>query len=173
MISVIQPPLIPLRQHGASDRLEPLVAFFLEKGHVKGVGATSRILQRQTLSWEKIIEICNDQTYKGKTIGVITLQGNAQAGLIEGGTAEKLDATEMQDRRILCGNPNGFQGDERDIILLSMVASLTGENGIKRIGSLTKSTDERRFNVAASRARDQMLLFHSVVRRPKRGLSAV
>jgi len=32
----------------------------------------------------------------------------------------------------------------------------------KRIGPLTKSADERRFNVAASRARDQMILFHSV-----------
>ena len=30
------------------------------------------------------------------------------------------------------------------------------------IGSLTRSADERRFNVAASRARDQMFLFHSV-----------
>lgn len=31
-----------------------------------------------------------------------------------------------------------------------------------RFGLLTKAADERRFNVAASRARDQMILFHSV-----------
>jgi very-short-patch-repair endonuclease len=31
----------------------------------------------------------------------------------------------------------------------------------RRIGALTKNSDERRFNVAASRARDQLWLFHT------------
>jgi transcription elongation GreA/GreB family factor/very-short-patch-repair endonuclease len=65
----------------------------------------------------------------------------------------------MEKRRIVCGNPYSFQGDERDIMLLSMVAAPN-----ERIGPLTMSADERRFNVAASRARDQMWLFHSTTR---------
>jgi transcription elongation GreA/GreB family factor len=65
----------------------------------------------------------------------------------------------MEKRRLVCGNPYSFQGDERDIILLSMVAAPN-----ERIGPLTMGADERRFNVAASRARDQMWLFHSVIR---------
>lgn len=63
----------------------------------------------------------------------------------------------MQKRRLICGNSYSFQGDERDIIFLSMVAA-TNET----IGQLTKASDERRFNVAASRAKEQMWLFHSV-----------
>jgi very-short-patch-repair endonuclease len=58
---------------------------------------------------------------------------------------------------LVCGNPYSFQGDERDIMLLSLVAAPN-----ERIGSFTKPADERRFNVAASRARDKMILFHSV-----------
>ena len=65
----------------------------------------------------------------------------------------------MEKRRLVCGNPYSFQGDERDIMLLSMVAAPN-----KRIGPLTMSADERRFNVAGSRARDQMWLFHSATR---------
>jgi len=42
-------------------------------------------------------------------------------------------------------------------MFLSLVAASN-----ERIGALTKAADERRFNVAASRARDQMILFHSV-----------
>jgi len=34
----------------------------------------------------------------------------------------------------------------------------------EKIGPLTTAAAERRFNVAASRARDQMILFHSVIR---------
>jgi len=42
-------------------------------------------------------------------------------------------------------------------MFLSLVAASN-----ERIGPLTKAADERRFNVAASRARDMMILFHSV-----------
>ena len=92
-------------------------------------------------------------------MGVVVLQGEAQARLIETQLLERLGAQEMEDRRLICGNPYSFQGDERDIIFLSLVAAPN-----ERIGTLTKATDERRFNVAASRAKDQMFLFHSVKR---------
>src|SRR5439155_1059584 len=49
-----------------------------------------------------------------------------------------------------------FQGDERDVMFLSMVAAPN-----ERIGALTKESDKQRFNVAASRARDQVWLFHT------------
>lgn len=92
-------------------------------------------------------------------MGVVVLQGDAQAVLIENMLLERLDAEEMERRRLVCGNPYSFQGDERNIMLLSLVAASN-----ERIGPLTKAADERRFNVAASRAKDQMILFHSVTR---------
>jgi very-short-patch-repair endonuclease len=64
---------------------------------------------------------------------------------------------EMERRRLVCGNPYSFQGDERHIMFLSLVAARN-----ERIGPLVKAADERRFNVAASRAQDMMILFHSV-----------
>lgn len=42
-------------------------------------------------------------------------------------------------------------------MLLSLVVAPN-----RRFAALTKETDSQRFNVAASRARDQMILFHSV-----------
>jgi superfamily I DNA and/or RNA helicase len=57
----------------------------------------------------------------------------------------------------MVGSPASFQGDERDIIFLSLV---TAHNHSRK--ALTTDKDKRRFNVAASRAKDQLWLFHSV-----------
>jgi len=149
-------PLIPLRQYGP-DRLNPLEHVFISNGYREG--NNNRVVNEPEANAivEKITELCDDSRYNNKTMGVIVLQGEAQAGLIEGKLLERLGAVEMEQRRLICGNPYSFQGDERDIVFLSMVAAPN-----ERIGPFTKAADERRFNVAASRARDQMYLFHSV-----------
>ena len=148
--------LIPLRQYGP-ERLPPLEHVFIEDGYREGSG--NRVVNRPEANVvvEKILELCGDKRYSGKTMGVVVLQGEAQAGLIQGELLDRLGAEEMARRRLICGNSYSFQGDERDIMFLSMVAAPD-----ERIGPLTRSADERRFNVAASRARDQMILFHSV-----------
>ena len=151
-------PLIPLRQYGP-DRLIPLMHFYVDSGYREGSNNLVRNRPEAEMIVEKIVELCNDPRYTNKTIGVVVLQGNAQANLIEEKLLGKLGADEMEKRRLICGNAYSFQGDERDIMFLSMVAATN-----ERIGPLTKSSDERRFNVAASRARDQMFLFHSVKR---------
>jgi len=149
-------PLIPLRQYGP-DRLPPLQHVFVEDGYREG--SNNRAINRpeaQAVA-RKIVELCSDERYAEKTMGVVVLQGDAQAGLIEDLLLKELGAEEMERRRLICGNPYSFQGDERDVMFLSMVAAPN-----ERIGPLTKAADERRFNVAASRAKDQMWLFHSV-----------
>lgn len=149
-------PLIPLRQYGP-NRLPPLDHVFVSGGYREG--SSSRAINRPEAEAivEKISELCGDSRYDGKTMGVVVLQGEAQAALIENQLLERLGAEEMERRRLVCGNPYSFQGDERDIMFLSLVAASN-----KSIGSLAKAADERRFNVAASRAKDQMMLFHSV-----------
>jgi very-short-patch-repair endonuclease len=151
-------PLVPLRQYGR-NRLPPLEHVFVGSGYREGTG--NRVVNRpEALAIvDKILDLCRDRRYFGKTMGIVVLQGDAQAGLIESQLLDLLGAEEMQNRRLICGNPYSFQGDERDIIFLSMVAAPN-----ERIGPLAKPADERRFNVAASRARDQMWLFHSVRR---------
>ena len=149
-------PLIPLRQYGL-NRLIPLQHFFVEGGYREGSNNHTINRPEAEAMVDKIVELCADSRYDGKSIGVVVLQGEAQAALIESQLLERLGAEEMELRRLICGNPYSFQGDERDIMLLSLVAARNAQ-----IGALTKPTDERRFNVAASRARDTMILFHSV-----------
>ena len=149
-------PLIPLRQYGP-NRQPPLEHVFVSGGYREG--SNNRTINRPEAEFivQRIAEMCGDSQYNRKTMGVVVLQGEAQAALIENQLLERLGAEEMERRRLVCGNPYSFQGDERDIMFLSLVAASN-----ERIGPLTKAADERRFNVAASRARDMMILFHSV-----------
>ncbi|MDX8411597.1 MAG: DEAD/DEAH box helicase [Mariprofundaceae bacterium] len=147
--------LIPLRQY-PPDRLEPLKAVAVQNGYREGAGA--RVINRPEADAlvNAIEECCQDDRYQGMTMGVIVLQGEAQAYHIEDQLLQRIGAEEMESRRLICGNPYSFQGDERDVIFLSMVAAPN-----ERIGAMTRPPDQRRFNVAASRARDQMWLFYS------------
>jgi very-short-patch-repair endonuclease len=96
--------------------------------------------------------------YAGKTMGVVTLVGEAQALEIERLLRQRLPVAEFERRRIVCGNAAHFQGDERDVMFLSMV-------DVPEDGPLPLRQDDRfkqRYNVAASRARDQMWVIHSL-----------
>lgn len=150
--------LIPLRQY-PPNRIDPLVLIHVANGYREGRG--QRVVNRPEakLLVEKVIECCGNNQYSNKTMGVIALQGEAQASLIETMLLNELGANEMENRRLICGNPYSFQGDERNIIFLSMVAAPN-----ERSGALSKAFDQRRFNVACSRAKDQMWLFHSAKR---------
>ena len=149
-------PLIPLRQP-PPERLPPLKANFVEQGFCEGDGP--RILNRAEAEAivEKIRECLDDEAYKDKTMGVIVLQGHAQAEFIDRRLAEVLDPKVRGERKLRCGVPATFQGDQRDVIFLSLVVA---PNHAFR--ALTEPEAQRRFNVAMSRARDQVWLFHSV-----------
>lgn len=148
--------LIPLRQY-PPNRLDPVKTFFVSEGFREGSG--QRVINRPEADAivQQIVECCAKKEYQGKSMGVITLQGSKQAQDIQILLTKALGPEEIQNRKLLCGNAYDFQGDERDIIFLSMV---TANN--ERFAALVKETDKRRFNVAASRAKDQMWLFHSV-----------
>ncbi len=149
-------PLIPLRQYG-SNRLEPLGAVYIEEGYCEG--SRSNIINKPEAEAivKMIVKLCQNSRYKNKTMGVISLLGDTQAKLIQNLLMKELGLEEIEKRRLICGNPYHFQGDERDIIFLSLVISPN-----HRYATLTKESDRRRFNVAVSRARDQIWLFHSV-----------
>jgi len=77
---------------------------------------------------QRIAQMCDDNRYDGKTIGVVVLQGEAQAALIESQLLDRLGAEEIERRRLVCGNPYSFQGDERDVMFLSLVAGGPGQS---------------------------------------------
>ena len=108
---------------------------------------------------DKIAELCGDPRYDGMTFGVISLLGDGQANLIQGKLVERIGEKEMEHRRTRCGNAYHFQGDERNVVFLSMVVAI-GEG--RRIGAMTKEADRQRINVAASRAQDQLWCVRSV-----------
>lgn len=99
----------------------------------------------------------NDPTFEDQTFGVIAMQGQKQAKLLETRIREGIGDKEFVKRKIICGNSYTLQGDDRDIIFLSLVVAPN-----RRFMSLTKTSDKQRFNVAASRAKNQMRLYHSV-----------
>jgi len=149
-------PLIPLRQP-PPKRLPPLKAVFVDTGNCEGEG--QRIINRAEAEAivNTIQECLTDEAYEAKTMGVIVLQGHAQAEFIERRLAEVLDPKVREERKLRCGVPATFQGDQRDVIFLSLVVA---PNHAFR--ALTELEARRRFNVAMSRARDQVWLFHSV-----------
>lgn len=101
--------------------------------------------------------------YKGKTFGVVTLLGNKQAPYIDKLLREHLQPSVIESRRILCGTPAHFQGDERDVVFLSLVESPREDRGPLRLFSEGASdAKKKRLNVAASRARDQLWVVHSL-----------
>jgi very-short-patch-repair endonuclease len=106
--------------------------------------------------------LCADPDYAGMDFGVISLLGTGQAKLIWNLLVEQLGEREMEQRRLRCGEPANFQGDERDVIVLSLVAGTDPANPAARIGALTGTAAQRRINVAASRARNQMWVVHSL-----------
>jgi very-short-patch-repair endonuclease len=146
-------PLIPLRLATASERLDPpLVDIYVPFGRkVRDVNeAEAEVIVTE------IAKLVADPNLEGRSIGVISLIGNTQANRIYTRLITELGTETIENHRIMCGNAATFQGQERDIVFLSMVAC--PDSAI----SQTSRVYEQRFNVAASRARDRLVLVRSV-----------
>ena len=150
-------PLDPLRAYPA-NRLQPLVRRHVPDGYRKGSAYYAQNPREAEAIVEQICACIDDPRYVGKTMGVISLQGEEQAKLIENMLLRALDPEVIVERRLICGDAYAFQGDERNVIFLSLVAA----PGERRIGVLANEAARQRFNVAVSRAEDQLWLFHTV-----------
>jgi very-short-patch-repair endonuclease len=100
-------------------------------------------------------------SYAGKTIGVISMVKEDQALLIQSMLHKRIDSVELDRRRILAGISAEFQGDERDVMFLSLVDSTVGEATLRTLREGAYELVKKRYNVAASRARDQLWVVHS------------
>lgn len=143
----------PLRIPSAAERLDPpLIDVFVKGGHRQGdtnPGEAIAIV-------DQIAEILADESMAGRTIGVVTLLGNAQAAYINELVQQRISQSDVVARKIQTGAPTVFQGRERDIMLVSMVVGQGDRAAANRADMF------QRFNVALSRARDRMYLFRSV-----------
>jgi very-short-patch-repair endonuclease len=92
------------------------------------------------------------------SFGVVSLVGDEQAIEIDNLLRGHLSPDRYELHRLLCGNAAQFQGDERDVIFISLVD--TAQHG--PLSLRDQELFKQRFNVAASRARDQMWIVHSL-----------
>lgn len=144
----------PLRVPLASERIDPpLVDVYIPSGYRD---KKDRNKEEAEFIVQEIEAILNDSTFARKTIGVVSLLGIEQSKYIDELVRTAFSASELMRRKFLCGEPRAFQGSERDIVFLSIVADRDRHHAASRMG------DEQRFNVAASRARDRMYLVRSV-----------
>ncbi len=143
----------PLRLPKANERLDPpLVDVYVKGGYRKD---DINPVEAEAIVNE-IEAILADEQFNGRTIGVVTLLGTAQAAHIQGLVGNRISPADVLARKIAVGPPPVFQGRERDIMMVSMVLT-PGDRAAQN-----KADMYQRFNVALSRARDRMYLFRSV-----------
>ncbi|MEV6343064.1 AAA domain-containing protein [Actinoplanes sp. NPDC051851] len=147
--------LQPLRQFGA-DRLDPFVVVPVHEPIVDGLSTTLQNHTEAAKIVDEIRKMADDPRYRTKSIGVIVMYASrSHLTLVNRLVEDGIDKPTRDRHRIRVGDPAAFQGDERDVILLSMVVA-------KPPGPAAARQDRERFNVAASRARDQLWMFLSL-----------
>lgn len=126
---------------------------------VEGALCDSKVNQREA---EEIVSLVIAMTevdeYRDAKIGIISLLGHEQVLLIESMIQKELAASVIEKHKILCGTAAQFQGDERNVILLSMVDTCDSPPlNLRQDENFQKS-----YNVAVSRAQDQLWVVHSL-----------
>ncbi|MCW2278211.1 AAA domain-containing protein [Heliophilum fasciatum] len=147
----------PLRD--SSDvRLRPFTVAQQVQGAVRSGDKNPR--EAETIA--SLLLACTEQPeYAHATFGVISLLGEDQAALIDGLLRRMMAPEEYLRRRIQCGNSAHFQGDERDVIFLSMVYG-PEKKALPLLTTGPLDREKKRYNVAASRARDQLWVVYSL-----------
>ncbi len=131
--------------------------------HVSGAVSDEKInlIEARTVA-SIILSLLEQPEYQEKTIGVISLLGDDQAWEIDKILRRHISENEYAKRKIVCGNAAHFQGDERDVMFLSMVYGPSANPPMKMLDSGYQGLYQKRFNVAASRAKDQLWVVYSV-----------
>lgn len=131
--------------------------------HVNGKRDSRKRNEVEAKTIVALMLACMEQPeYKNMTFGAISLLGPEQARLIDQIAFDKINPKEYQNRKILCGDASFFQGDERDVIFISLVDSNEGEGPLRMTGEGSGQSTKQRYNVAVSRAKDQIWIVHSL-----------
>ena len=150
----------PLRDASGVQIRPPVVSY-----RVDGSSRDQKLNRQEALAVTSLVAAAIEQPeYRmneaGKPVsfGVVSLVGDEQAIAIDSLLRKHLPPDQYELRRLLCGNAAQFQGDERDVMFISLVD--TAEQGPLHLRD--QQLFKQRFNVAASRARDQMWIVHSL-----------
>ena len=149
----------PLRDASQVRRIPPTIAY-----RVRSVPSNNHINEQEALTVASLLTAATEQPeYRGATFGVVSMVGDEVTTMrIEELLRRHLSTEDYVKRRIQCGNAAQFQGDERDVMFLSMVNQPSGNGPLPLRQDGADNMYKKRFNVAASRARDQMWVIHSM-----------
>ncbi|MGB2555653.1 AAA domain-containing protein [Cellulosimicrobium cellulans] len=147
--------VLPLREITVPQIGDPLRAVHVTDGASVRVGSHRTNRREAEALVDQVAECAADSRYDGLTFGVVTMMSGPQAQIIESMLVERLGAEEYERRQLRVGNPPVFQGDERHVVFISVVAD---DNSF----AATRTMHEQWANVAASRAQDQLWVFYSV-----------
>ncbi|MGO8975289.1 MAG: AAA domain-containing protein, partial [Steroidobacteraceae bacterium] len=113
--------MLPLRIPAAHERLDPpLVDIYVPHG-VRGKNRKINTVEADIIV-DEITALTGRPDMRSRTIGVISLVGAEQAEHIRARLSDSIGEEIIQRHAILCGDSATFQGSERDIVYLSMVA---------------------------------------------------
>jgi very-short-patch-repair endonuclease len=150
----------PLRDASRVHLRPPTIAH-----RVSGASRDGKINRQEALTVASLLAAAMEQPeYKKNdagqplSFGVVSLVGDEQAIEIDNLIRAHVSPDRYELHRVLCGNAAQFQGDERDVVFISLVD--TAERGALSLRD--QELFKQRFNVAASRARDQMWIVHSL-----------
>src|SRR5260370_7461491 len=132
---------------------------------VSGSGRDGNVNRQEALTVASLLAAAMEESEYRKndagqplSFGVVSLVGDEQAIEIDNLIRAHVSPDRYELHRVLCGNAAQFQGDERDVVFISLVD--TAEHGALSLRD--QELFKQRFNVAASRARDQMWIVHSL-----------
>ncbi len=151
--------ILPLRDTSSSI-LKPAIVEYKVDGKRDEKNKINK-LEAETIV--NLIQTCLDmEEYKNSTFGVISLLGDEQADFIQNLIVKRISAIDIEKHKILCGNSASFQGDERDVIFISLVDSSEDDKSLRLVGEGIEGATRKRYNVAISRAKDQLWIVHSI-----------
>jgi very-short-patch-repair endonuclease len=161
--------LKPLKQINAENRLEPVKAVFVQNSFLE-----DRIVYAEIESIKKhLIEIIKNPIYQNKTIGVVSLglvKHTEKLKDIKEDLSELFGRNKLDEIKLIIEDSPKFQGDERDVMLVSLGVALDSEKLKSNVNPKPRAIiddgnlkdDFKKINVVLSRAKEQMILFHSV-----------
>ena len=122
--------------------------------------------------WEELLNVYNDEHLKNKSVGIIVFNV-IQKQSVEAYINKKLNdnpkikeaidnAYQKTKEPLFIKSIENVQGDERDIIILSIGFRLTNTGHPNINGPLAANNGERRLNVCASRSKSRMILVSTI-----------
>jgi|CXWL01.1.fsa_nt_gi very-short-patch-repair endonuclease/superfamily I DNA/RNA helicase len=155
----------PLREASSIPLTPHVVHYRVEGGRERGDNVNeveAEVIASLICAAIEQPEYEKNELRKPLTFGVVSLVGDKQALKIDSLLRQRLEPAEYQRRQILCGDSAQFQGDERDVMFLSIVDGPPEQPPLAMRQEGPKKIFKKRFNVAASRARNQMWVVHSL-----------